>query len=218
MKARWMLLALIVWAAPAAAGPTWYEGSDVEKAMKGARILGKPLAFLVHLENSSCPLHNAQRSRWKNLDYLEHFVCIMVAAKGKAPDPLPSLRRAAAGKAGKYVPRLYLGSLDGEFLGVVRYNTPNADTVEQLRAARKKYGPVPGRATAVRMWNDLKDARALWEENQIGPAMLKYQKVLAKARLNENLPVFKELKKDRDGINAKGRELIAKAKKMAEDG
>ena len=218
VRALVMFAVAVACATPAVAAIKWYSGADVDKGIEVAKVLGKPVAIMVQIDNSSCPLHNAQRARWRALSYLKHFVCVMVDVKQKGPAALTSLQRAGGAKAGRFVPQLFVGSADGEFLDVVPYNTTNSDTEKKLKAARQSYGPVPPRATALALWKKLKVARKLWAEDKIGPAMGRYQQVRAKARANPKLPVFKELQKDAKAINAKGQELIKKAKKMAEDG
>ncbi len=221
MKTRVLVvLAVAALCAGAMAGPkaTWHPAEKLDRAVAGAKKLGRPIAIMLQDSQSTCPLHNSQRSRWKSNSMFRYFVCVIAESKGERPPVLTALERAAAGKQGKFIPRIYLGTPEGDLLGVIPYKTPDADAAKLVRAALKKNGPMMSRAKALGLWKKLVKARKLWGDEKYAAAVACYSEIKAKAKTNPGLSVFKELAKDEKLINDKGKELIAKARQLAKDG
>ncbi len=212
-----LLVPLLTLSTAAAEGGKWYTAKNFEEAKKQATILGRPLAILVHDKGSSCGLHNGQRAEWKRLRSLNSFVCVLLE-QSEEKQFVGQLRKASAGAEGKYIPWLFLTTVEGKYLGVVPYDTSGKATRKIIADARKKFGPIPSPATAKAVWKRLLIARKLWEQEKYDKALPLFRQVAALKKKNPNLPILTELKKDEKAINERGSEALEGARALVDGG
>jgi len=209
-------------AAGKADAPKPAKSRELDRAVEQATKLGRPLAiFWVSQPPGRGELDKI--AEWKTLKHIQHFfpvtVSVAVPADGVVDlDLISKMYAGSAGNQGGQLPIMFLGTVGGEFLGVVPANMNKVDVEAVLLRAAVEFGRQLPVAEAAAVWRKLLAARRHWAANEIGPALKCYRAVLACEKVNPRLPVLAEVRKDADAVNAKGRELIEKAGELADAG
>lgn len=220
-----MLLALSSAPAGMAAEAKWYPSGDLDKAIETARKLGRPIAVLQQDPKAKTAQHSSQRGSFKRAKGIEQFVCVMLDVNSGGWDPpyLAKLRTSAKNqglmeKEGEFIPRLYLGTYDGEFLDVVPNGTSARATADALDAVLQKLGPLMPIPKAIAAWKNLDSARKFWKEEKYANAMALYMDIKVQEGKYPKMPLFEELKKDEWNINNKANEMLGQARQLLKDG
>ena len=197
----------------------WYTGAEMEQALQAAETLGQPMVLMFTDPASTCPKCRAQTQQWMRARELGAFVRVLISTKDPAQPPLfQKLSREAGERAGRFIPRLYLGTSTGELLGVVPYRTERPQYLNAVGAALKQFGGVVPPDQMMGLWRRLGQARQLWSEGKIAPALRGYQEVKRAESLNPNLAIFQELKNDEPQILQKGEEELEAVRQLLAEG
>ena len=206
--------------------PKPVKSRELDRAVDNATKLGRPLAIF-WTSDSTCRVEADKVAEWKTLKHMKYFVLVTVSftvpADGvldltKQPEFISKMYTGSAGKQGSLLPIMFLGTVDGEFLGVVPTDMKKTEAEATLRRAAAKFGPQLPLAAAAAVWKKLQAARKHWRANEIGSALVCYRTVLACEKVNPKLPILAEVEKDADVVNAKGSEFIEKAEELLDAG
>ena len=198
----------------------WHEPKELQKAVTLAKKLGRPVALLWQASRQG------PQKEWKDMPLMKYFVCIMVDVKigpnniidlGKQPKLLTKLFQASGTDPRNIVfPMLFLGTLDGEFLGMLPSGATGDAAKKTVRTALKKFGKMLPASKAVAVWKKLETARKLWAEKKYLEAMPYYREVATVKDVNPKLPILKELETDRKAIEEKGAEALKEAENLSQ--
>jgi hypothetical protein len=130
------------------------------------------------------------------------------------PALLSSLIQHGGEKAGRYIPRLYLGTSTGQFLGVVPYAADRAAFITTLGTALQQFGGIVPPDQMLDLWKKLGQARQHWSEGKFIPALRSYQEIKRAEAINPNLAIFQELKQDEPQILKMGEEELAPVREL----
>ncbi len=224
MKKCWLVVAVLILGSsglsPAADDvATWYNFADYNKAIDTAKRLGRPIALMWQETNSMNATHNDQRKLLENLKPLGYFACVKLDTK-EQPELLGKFIQASGLlKQGQsvVVPMVLLGTIDGEFLGVIPAGARSEDAAKTALAALKQYGPLLPAPKALALWKKLEAARKSWSDGKFADALASYQEVRAAQKINSKFPILKEVENDTPEINKKGEELIAQSLQLAKE-
>lgn len=198
-----VVLSFCAWAAhadPKEKGDGWYTVNNFDDAVKEARKLGRPLAILYATTNSTCPLANKKVAEWERMPGLSDFVRVRLFTADNLPDVFKSIRKGAVGKEGKYLPMLFIGRHDGEFLNLVKYEHNVAQGAEELNKAQKQFGETFSKEKMNTMWKKLEKAREAWTSGEHDKAMKEYCSLKKNAKDNRKLGIFEEVDADEPKI------------------
>ncbi|MDZ7619272.1 MAG: SHD1 domain-containing protein [Patescibacteria group bacterium] len=197
----------------------WYSSAEMEHALQASVTLGQPLALMWTEPMSTCPKCQAQTNEWLQARELSAFVRVLVPIKnGNQPPLLSSLLRQAAGKAGQYIPQLYLGTPTGQFLGVVPNATERTEFINTIGTALQQFGGMVPPDQMLDLWKKLGQARQFWSEGKFVPALRAYQEIKRAESVNPNLAIFQELKRDEPQILKMGEEELAAVSELVASG
>ncbi len=198
----------------------WYDADEQAEAFERAAMLGRPVVLLWHIKGES----TAKVREWKrSSDISKSFVGILLPAKIEGNmisinDPFLQAMYSSSGiKGGLFLPYAFFGTTRGECFSHVLASATSQDLKTAVRAAVKKYGPIPNARQALTAWKRLRAARKLWKEKKFDKALAGYRKVMALKTKNPRLPILAELNDDVHAINRRGFEELQAAEKLLED-
>ena len=193
----------------------WYSSAEMDHALQASAMLGQPLVLMWTDPTSTCPKCQAQTNEWLRARELGAFVRVMVPTKdANQPALLSSLMQHGGEKAGRYIPRLYLGTSTGQFLGVVPNAAERTLFITTIGTALQQFGGMVPPDQMLDLWKKLGQARQHWSEGKFIPALRSYQEIKRAEAINPNLAIFQELKQDEPQILKMGEEELAPVREL----
>ena len=204
---------------PPASPSGWYGVAEIDHALQASTILGQPLVLMWTDPTSTCPKCQAKTNQWLRARELGAFVRVVVPTQNTSPPKVMlSLIEQGSEKAGQFIPRLYLGTATGQFLGVVPYAADRAMFITTIGTALQQFGGILPPDQMLNLWKKLGQARQFWSKGEFIPALRAYQEVKRAESINPNLAIFQELKQDEPQILKMGEEELAAVRELAAAG